>query len=369
MVAPLGVLPAQEDDAATITPMQTKFLHAGTLLPGVAVSAVIMKGGSAAAGVLGTGLLAMQGISGASPISGIPLAIVLGVCANASMFNGALPDSIKPGIAFCKDPLLKMGIVVVGIKLSVVDVMSTGAIGIPAVVASIGAGMVFIPMLGKQLRLEPKMVSLIAAGTSICGVTAITALAPAINATKQQTAFAVANVVAFGTMGMLTYPYIAHYLFEHSEQIGMFLGLGVHDTSQVLGSALTYNQVYHDETVLQTATITKLTRNMFLAAAIPYLTYAHSKADGGGVSPMSLLKKSSFVLGFLGMSCVRSFGDVSLESSGAAFYLIDPATWSAAVKFLGNEVSGHYMLGTAMAAVGTWGDAIQRARSRVRPSY
>jgi uncharacterized membrane protein YadS len=74
---------------------------------------------------------------------------------------------------------------------------------------------------------------LLSAGTSICGVTAITALAPAIKATPKETAVAVANVVAFGTFGMLTYPYLLHTLLSSSEQIGMVLGVAIHDTSQV----------------------------------------------------------------------------------------------------------------------------------------
>merc|ERR1711907_344849 len=108
------------------------------------------------------------------------------------------------------------------------------------------------------------MSSLIAAGTSICGVTAITALAPAIKAEQQEIGVAVANVVAFGTLGMLTYPYVAHALLESSEQVGLFLGLAIHDTSQVIGSALTYKMVYDDELALQVAAITKLSRNLCL---------------------------------------------------------------------------------------------------------
>lgn len=199
---------------------QSQLAHAGTLLPGFAVSAVVMKGGFVSAKVLGTGLLALQGITGASPLSGIPLAIVLGVCVNNSLFNSSLPDSLKPGVNFCKDPLLKMGIVCIGMKLSALDIISTGAFGVPAVCMSIGAGMYFIPKLGARLGLEPKMSALIAAGTSICGVTAITALTPSIGASKRDMTFAVANVVTFGTIGMLVYPYVAHLLFDHSEQIG-----------------------------------------------------------------------------------------------------------------------------------------------------
>ena len=101
------------------------------------------------------------------------------------------------------------------------------------------------------MGLPSKMSSLIAAGTSICGVTAITALSPAIKANERDTGVAVANVVAFGTLGMLTYPYLAHAVMDTSEQVGLFLGLAIHDTSQVMGSALTYKMMYGDEVALK----------------------------------------------------------------------------------------------------------------------
>ena len=60
------------------------------------------------------------------------------------------------------------------------------------------------------------------------GVTAITACAPAIKANQQEVSFAVANVVAFGTVGMLVYPYLAHSILGSSQAIGTFLGLAIH---------------------------------------------------------------------------------------------------------------------------------------------
>ena len=74
------------------------------------------------------------------------------------------------------------------------------------------------------------------------GVTAITACAPAIKANQQEVSFAVANVVAFGTVGMLVYPYLAHSILGSSQAIGTFLGLAIHDTSQVV-SCLSFRPV------------------------------------------------------------------------------------------------------------------------------
>ena len=107
-------------------------------------------------------------------------------------------------------------------------------------------------------------------------MTAIVSTAPAIEADEREVAYAVANVVAFGLFGMLAYPYLAHALLQRSETVGLFLGTAVHDTSQVVGAALTYRQIYADDVVLRVATVTKLTRNMFLAAVIPLLTWMHA---------------------------------------------------------------------------------------------
>ena len=129
--------------------------------------------------------------------------------------------------------MLQTGIVCVAAKLSFFELLSTGSSGIPVVLGAVGAGLVTIPMMGTLAGLPRKMSLLLTAGTSICGVTAITALAPAIEAEKRDVAVAVANTVAFGTVGMLAYPYIFNALCTSSEQVGMCLGVAIHDTSQV----------------------------------------------------------------------------------------------------------------------------------------
>src|SRR5688500_13650404 len=116
-----------------------------------------------------------------------------------------------------------------------------------------------------------------AAGTSICGVTANVSTAPVIQADEREVAYAVANDVTFGLFGMLVYPYVAHALLRPSETVGLFLGTAIHDTSQVVGAALTYRQMYDDDVVLRVATVTKLTRNLFLAAVIPLLAWMHMR--------------------------------------------------------------------------------------------
>jgi len=322
-------------------------------LPGVLAAVVVMLAGFWLADVIGQQILAAQGLTGSSPLSGVPVAIVLGLLLRNTL---PLPASLNPGLKFATTTILRAGIVLVGIRLSVFDVVKLGIAGLPVVLAAIGTGLIFVTWFNRKLGLPPRLGTLIAAGTSICGVTAIVSVAPAIEADEREVAYAVANVVAFGLFGMLTYPYLAHAVLGSSETIGLFLGTAVHDTSQVVGAALTYKQVYSDDIVLRVATVTKLTRNIFLAGVIPLLTWMHRRQGASGASGALGASGASlipgFVIGFLAMAVVRSFGDWTVTSNGAAFGVWSAAEWSSITKSLGDYWASQILLGTAMAAVG-----------------
>ncbi|GAB5357617.1 hypothetical protein AAMO2058_000389500 [Amorphochlora amoebiformis] len=329
-----------------------------SIVPGLVASFAVMQCGFLGAEYLGSVLLQLQGLplTGSSPVSGVPIAILLG----ASLRNlTPIPVRVlEPGLKFATTTVLRTGIVCVGVKLSAYEMAALGIAGVPAVMASVGVGLGFILWAGKRAGLPAKMSSLIAAGTSICGVTAITALAPAIGANQREISYAVANVVAFGTFGMLVYPYLAHALVSYSEQAGILLGLSIHDTSQVIAAALTYKEVFSDELALKMAAVTKLTRNVFLAAVIPALAYQHAAQKAGNerkrVLDWNILKKCIplFVLGFIGVACIRSVGDGMLEGDGKALGLFHAEEWSKYTKLIGNTLGGRYLLGTAMAGVG-----------------
>mmetsp|Transcript_7163 Transcript_7163/g.10913 ORF Transcript_7163/g.10913 Transcript_7163/m.10913 type:complete len:459 (+) Transcript_7163:126-1502(+) len=338
------------------------------VLPGVVASVAVMQCSFLAADKMGYYVLMAQGIdpSGASsPVSGIPVAILFG----AAIRNFILPQNVtkhlEKGLKFSTTTILRTGIVCVGAKLSMAEMATLGATGIPCVVASIAVGVNFVQWLGKRLQMPPKLSSLLAAGTSICGVTAITALAPAIKANQREVSYAVANVVIFGSLGMLVYPHLVHAILEQSEQAGMLLGLCIHDTSQVVAAALTYNEVYQDEVALKMAVVTKLTRNVFLAGVIPLLAHrfvaqeqetAKDGKDGQRRRFLNweTLKKCLpvFVLGFIGVACIRSLGDAMLTADEKALYLFTEEEWKKLSKTIGNTVGGRYLLGTAMAGVG-----------------
>jgi uncharacterized integral membrane protein (TIGR00698 family) len=313
-----------------------------------------MMAGFWLAEVIGGALLSAQSLSGgSSPISGVPVAIVLGLLLR-NLFR--LPTALTPGLKFCVTTILRLGIVLVGIRLSAFDVMRLGLGGLPVVIAAIGTGLLFVTWFNRRMGLPPRLGTLIAAGTSICGVTAIVSTAPAIDADEQEVAYAVANVVAFGLFGMLAYPYVAHALLHRSETVGLFLGTAVHDTSQVVGAALTYRQLYADDVVLRVATVTKLTRNLFLAGVIPLLTWMHVRSTRDAHRHRESVKWRTFiplfVIGFVAMAVARTIGDATLQSAGAAYGLWDAAAWSRLTTSIGDFWASRVLLGTAMAAVG-----------------
>ncbi len=168
--------------------------------------------------------------------------------------------------------------------------------------------------------------------------------APAIDAEDKEVAYGVSIIAIFGMIGMLVYPYLARVLFTSSEQIGMFLGTAIHDTSQVVGAAMAYKEIFHDERVLQAATVTKLTRNLFLAVIVPLLAYLHFQtAKRTTAAKVNIYKLFPvFVLGFIGMAILRSVGDVAWNS----------AAWKDLTNQIGDVWGSRYLLGIAMAAVG-----------------
>jgi uncharacterized membrane protein YadS len=224
--------------------------------------------------------------------------------------------------------------------------------------------------LARALRLSDRLGILAAASTAICGVTAAVAVGPAIDAEESEVAYTVANVTLFGLAAMLAYPYLAHGLFGgDSGAIGLFLGTGIHDTSQVMGAALSFRELFGDERAFEVATVTKLTRNVFLAAVVPGLAFFHGRRVGKTGGRVEIRKYFPlFVLGFLAMAIARSLGDAGVVRGGLAFGAWDGETWNRLTRTLG-ETWAAAALGTAMAGVGLLTNLRSLRLLGVRPLY
>ena len=157
-----------------------------------------------------------------SPISTVMIAILLGII----MGNAFTPrPGMMIGLDFTQKYILKLGIIFLGIRLGFEEFLKFGTVAIPLIVACIISVLILIKLLIKKVPISSKMSYLIAIGTSVCGATAIVAIAPIIDAKKTEVAYAIANITLFGVIAMLLYPYFTEwYFYGEPIKAGLFLG-------------------------------------------------------------------------------------------------------------------------------------------------
>jgi uncharacterized integral membrane protein (TIGR00698 family) len=309
------------------------------IIPGLVVAALLAWLSTWFSRFLGTDILGFD----KSPISAVMMAILLGLILGNII---PLPAWLKPGFTFAVKKVLRFGIILLGIRLSIFSVFELGAIGIPIVLLCILGALFFTTRINNWLRLPERLGALIAVGTSICGVSAIVATGPAIDAEDEEVAYAVAVITTFGIFATLVYPYLADFIFAGDPtKVGLFLGTSVHDTSQVTGSALVFSQVFNLPKALDVATVTKLVRNVFMAAVIPFMAFYYARKTQGseeavGTKTSFVKLLPLFVVGFLIMAVIRSLGDA----------LWAGAAWSDVVSF--TKTWAVNLLVVALAAVG-----------------
>lgn len=333
------------------------------LIPGIVLTGFVAWLGIQSSAWVGTAILGFD----RSPVSGIMMAIIIGLIVGNVV---QLPAWVKPGIRFSLKRLLKFGIILLGIRLSLSAVVEVGLIGLPLIVICVSGALVIARWLSARLNLSERLGTLIAVGTSICGATAIVAAGPIIDAKEEEITYAVANITVFGILAMFLYPYIAHVLFPTNDlSAGLFLGTSIHETAQVAGGGLIYSQLFENEEVLDFATITKLVRNVFMVGIIPLMAYDYQRRRNlAQEKPLNLRNLfPMFILGFLLMAFVRTIGDATLDQSGDAFWLIGAADWDRLVDLI--KESAELLLAVAMAGVGL-GTSLRELRNLgIKPFY
>lgn len=265
-----------------------------------------------------------------TPVSAVMLAILLGLIVSTVM---PIPSLLKPGLSFAVKKVLRLGIILLGIRLTIFDVFRLGVYGVPIVLCCIIGALLVTTRLNNWLKLPGRLGALIAVGTSICGVSAIVATGPAIDAQDKEVAYAVAVITIFGLVATIGYPYLANAIFAGDAlNAGLFLGTSVHDTSQVVGSAKVYADIFSSPRALDAATVTKLVRNVFMAIIIPFMAFYYSRlakeqGEFTGAKTGFLKLLPLFVLGFLALAAIRSIGDAGISMGGTAFGLWKSSAW------------------------------------------
>lgn len=288
-----------------------------------------------------------------SPISPVMLALVCGIAVRN--LTGVAP-ALLPGIGFTARRVLRWGIILLGLRMGFLDAAGLLRAGAPVVIVGVAVGIAAPYLLNRWLRQPGRLVTLIGVGTSICGVSAIAALSPGIGAGDEETAYAVATITLFGLLATVLYPMLAALLFNgDTVATGIFLGVAIHDTSQVTGAAFLYQDYFADPAVVDVATVTKLLRNSLMLIVVPALSYSHNRNAGSkrrqpqGAS--ARVPVPWFVVGFVLLTLVRAAGDYGAASESArAFALLEPVLWNSIIR--GGQSVSSFLIVAALGAVG-----------------
>ena len=137
--------------------------------------------------------------------------------------------------------VLPVAIVLIGLRMSADQVRSLGLETLALVVVALAVGLGVALAAARLLALPPRLGTLLALGTAICGNTAILAAAPILRARRDEIAYAVATITSFGTAAALLFPPLGHALGLGDMRFGIWAGLGVNDTSQVVATGFAYS--------------------------------------------------------------------------------------------------------------------------------
>jgi len=325
--------------AKHIAPGSWKFAF-GSLLPGTSLALLLALLSSRLALWLGSAPMKV-----AIPASPVVIAIALGIAISTLT---KLDKRFYPGLMFSQCRILQLGVTLLGIRLSFSELATIGLNSLPLIALCICSALILVNILGKRLRVSRALTALIAAGTSICGATAIMTAAPIIGARNHEVSYAIACITFFGIIATLAYPVGAHWLFDgDAQRIGLFLGTAVHDTAQVVGAGMIYQNLYGTEQVLDAATVTKLVRNLAMLIVIPALSIMFRKnnsTEGRRLHWASLVPV--FIVGFVVMSLLRTAGDLRM----GPLSLLSIDQWNTGVEML--KHAAEYCLLIAMAAIG-----------------
>jgi uncharacterized integral membrane protein (TIGR00698 family) len=289
-----------------------------TLLPGLAL------GGAVTAAAFLVRSLQLPGLTRISPLM---LAIVIGMLIRNTLGR---PEAARAGLAFSLRGPLRLGIILLGLQVTLAEILGIGWAGLLILAFALLSTYLLTLWLGGRLGVAPGLTTLIAAGTGVCGASAIVAANTVVRDGDESVAYALATVTLFGTLAMFSYPLVGAALDLSPQVYGLWSGASVHEVAQVVAAGFARGQAEGEF-----ATVAKLARVLMLAPLVigMGLWAARQTAPGdtqsGGRAPIPW-----FVFGFLALVLIGDTG------------WIDPQWRSLA------NIATQVLLTFALAAVG-----------------
>ncbi|MDQ2808536.1 MAG: putative sulfate exporter family transporter [Chloroflexota bacterium] len=252
----------------------------------------------------GIGLLAWGGqqletaLLGQPLLEGLVLAILLGMLVRTLW----LPrPRWQPGIAFTAKQILETAIVLLGASVSLPVLFAAGPLLGVGIVLVVVLGITASMTIGRLLGLPPRLAILVACGNSICGNSAIAAVAPVIGAQADEIAAAIALTAVIGVGVVLGLPLLIPLLHYSFYQYGVLAGMTVYAVPQVLAATFPVSALSG-----QVGTLVKLVRVLMLG---PVVVFFGLRAGAAAAKRPALHKLVPwFIIGFLGLATLRSLG-------------------------------------------------------------
>ena len=254
-------------------------------------------------------------------------AIILGLLIS-NVFT--IPEIFRPGVA-TYELWLKLGIVLVGAKFLIGDVLHLGGMSLVLVFIELALSLTVMTFLGKIFGLPPKLTSLLAIGSSICGVTAIMAAQGAIEPDEEDTSTAIAAILTLGALALFTFPAIGHALHMGQQSYGIWTGLAVDNTAEATVTGALYGDVAGRYAVLA-----KTARSAFIGfVVLGYAVYWASQGKAHRIERKGLFlwqKFPKFILGFVAISILATVG---FFTAGQLTSLSNLSKWAFLPAFAG----------------------------------
>lgn len=258
-------------------------------------------------------------------LSPLTLAIVAGMAVGNTMRWSVL-EKVLPGLRFCQQKLLRLGIVLYGIRLTVGDLSKLGPRALVLDMTVITCVLMIGYFVGTRwLGLDKDTALLVSAGSGICGAAAVLATDRVIDSESHKVSVAVATVVVFGTVAMFLYPVLYPHTGFSERQFGIYTGATVHEVAQALAAGRAVSQAASD-----TAVITKMLRVLLLAPVLVII----SRVRGRGANGAKGIKFPWFVFWFGAVIVAQSFVHVPRDAR-ANLIDLDTVLLSSAMFALG----------------------------------
>jgi uncharacterized integral membrane protein (TIGR00698 family) len=226
---------------------------------------------------------------------------------------------------------LKAGIVLLGVRFLLGDIIKLGGVSLACVVLELAMAITVMTALGRWFKLSPKLTSLLAIGASICGVSAIIAAKGAIEADDEDASYAIAAILALGAVSLVVFPLVGRALGMSDHAYGLWVGLAVDNTAEAAAAGALYS-----DAAGRFAVLAKTTRNATLGfVVLGYALYWVRKSQAREIANKGAFlwqKFPKFVLGFLVISAAATLGAFSAQESAD---LANLSRWAFLFTFAG----------------------------------